>query len=232
MLSLLLLCLALAPAPTLAQDPTPALVLAPAQDLCKPETSNAYKVRISVKTALGDQAYEWNESETFLFRATIAFAMRQHFDTETYNVSSVLVCNETRRVSFWFVVTSPEDQSVLVDKDQVERAIRKYRHRINNVFLLTDRTLEFLGIPPTFATPVNPDTPAWLIVFGVVIGLVCAGIVALLVSSVLQRKRKKSGTAGEEEEGKPVKVENGIACENLEGVHNGAFTDDDRFTKM
>ena len=28
--------------------------------------------------------YEWNESETFLFRATIAFAMRQHFATETY----------------------------------------------------------------------------------------------------------------------------------------------------
>lgn len=196
-------------------------------------SSNGYKVRISVKTALEEHAYEWNDNEMFLFRATMAFAMRRYFKTETYNVSSIIVCDETPRVSFWFVVSSHVDPTTLVDKVNVENAVRMSRNRINNAFLLTDRTLEFLGIPPTFATPVNPDTPPWLIVFGVVIGLVCAGIVALLVSSLLQRKRKKNKmTEDEDEEGRNVRVENGIACENLDGIYNRSFSDDDRFTKM
>ncbi|XP_071385778.1 collectrin [Centroberyx affinis] len=211
------------------------LALALAEPLCVPNSSDGYKVRLSIKTALGDQAYEWNENEMFLFRATLAFAMRRYFDTEDFNVSSIVVCNETPRVSFWFVVVSPQDASRLVEKAEVENAVRMSRHRINNAFLLTDRTLEFVGINPTFAAPVNPDTPPWLIVFGVVMGAVCAGIIALLVSSLVQKRRKKNGKTEDEhdeEEARVKAAENGIACENQDGVYNRAFSDEERFTQM
>uniref|UniRef100_A0A8C8IYA9 Collectrin-like domain-containing protein n=1 Tax=Oncorhynchus tshawytscha TaxID=74940 RepID=A0A8C8IYA9_ONCTS len=193
---------------------------------------NGYKVRISLKTALGEDAYEWNQSEMFFFQATMAFAMRRHFQMETYNVDNIILCVQTSRVSFWFVVTSPDNTTMLIPKADVEKAVRMSRHRINNAFLLSDRTLEFLGIYPTLAAPVNPDTPPWLIVFGVVIGAVCVGIIALLISSLLQKRRKEKGMTedGQDEEDMQVKgVENGI---NLDGTYNRGFTDDDRFTKL
>ncbi|XP_029356631.1 collectrin [Echeneis naucrates] len=197
------------------------------EQLCTPDASDGYKVRLSIKTALGDQAYAWNENELFLFRATLAFAMRNHMEQD-FEVSNIVVCDETVRVSFWFVVTSPQNSSTLIGKTNVEEAVRKSRGRINSAFLLTDKTLEFVGIAPTLAAPLSPDTPPWLIVFGVVIGLVAAGIVFLLVSSLLQRRRSKEGKSDDSEEETRVKTaENGG-----EGVYNMSFSDDERLTQM
>ncbi|KAM9357590.1 collectrin [Symphorus nematophorus] len=202
-----------------------------AEQLCKTNASEGYKVRLSIKTALGDEAYAWNENEMYLFRAALAFAMRNQFNGQAFDVSNILVCDETPRVSFRFVVTSPLNTSVLVDKENVEEAVRKSRNRINSAFLLTDQTLEFVGIYPTLAAPTTYDTPPWLIVFGVVMGLVFAGIVILLVSSVLHNKRKKNEkTADEDDEETQVKtMENGAAGD---GVYNMSFSDEERFTQM
>ncbi|XP_070817458.1 collectrin [Chaetodon trifascialis] len=205
-----------------------------ASELCTVGNADGYKVRLSLKTALGNQAYVWNESEMFLFRATLAFAMRSHFNSQEFNVSNIIVCNQTERVSFWFVVTSPQDASALVDKENVEEAVRKSRNRINGAFLLTDKTLEFIGINPTLEAPTVPATAPWLIVFGVVMGAVGVGIVALLVSSVVQKKRKKKENMDDDddeddEEARVKTVENGTASE---GVHNMSFSVEERFTKM
>ncbi|KAB5546742.1 hypothetical protein PHYPO_G00075480 [Pangasianodon hypophthalmus] len=156
---------------------------------------DGYLVRLSIKAALGDNAYDWDESEMFFFRATVAFAMRSYTNDQTYNVSNILVCNETERVSFWFVVISPSDSSQLIPKQTVEKAIRNSRNRINNAFLLTDQTLEFVGINPTLAAPMQYDTQPWLIVFGVVMGLVCVGIIAMLFTSFIQRTHGRSANS-------------------------------------
>lgn len=201
-----------------------------AQNLCTPDAADGYKVRLSIRSALGDEAYAWNENEVFLFRATLAFAMRSHLSGQQFEVSNIIVCNETARVSFWFVVTSPEDSTVLINKEGVEEAIRKSRGRINSAFLLTDKTLEFVGIPPTLAAPFVPTTPPWLIVFGVVMGVVGAGIVFLLGSSVVKNcKQEKHDDEDAEEESRVKTMENGEA---REGVYNMSFSDDERFTQM
>ncbi|XP_076131522.1 collectrin [Alosa pseudoharengus] len=220
MLSLLLLLLSLPPALALE---------------CSKDHQDGYQVRLSIKTALGDQAYDWNESELFLFKATIAFAMRKYTKNETYDVSNIVVCNETPRVSFWFIVVNPENPTLAITKTRVEEAVRVSRNRINNAFLLTDKTLEFLGIPPTLATPVTPATPPWLIVFGVVIGAVCAGIVALLISSFVRGKRANKAKEFAEEDDQAKGADKGISGETFEdrnGVYNQAFSDDDRFTQL
>ncbi|XP_053096883.1 collectrin [Pangasianodon hypophthalmus] len=196
---------------------------------------DGYLVRLSIKAALGDNAYDWDESEMFFFRATVAFAMRSYTNDQTYNVSNILVCNETERVSFWFVVISPSDSSQLIPKQTVEKAIRNSRNRINNAFLLTDQTLEFVGINPTLAAPMQYDTQPWLIVFGVVMGLVCVGIIAMLFTSFIQRTRAKRKQSEEEEETGERVTGNGIMCEILkekDGFNNRGFADDDRFTKL
>ncbi|KAM9831362.1 collectrin [Neosynchiropus ocellatus] len=160
-----------------------------ADPLCEPDASDGYKVRLSIKTALGDDAYTWNQNELYFFRSTIAFAMRKRFPERLFLESNVVICEETPRVSFWFVVTSPDDNTQLVQKSHLEEALRKSKQRINSAFLLDDYTLEFIGISPTLEAPVTHDTPPWLIVFGVVMGLVVAGIVVLLVGSHIQKKR-------------------------------------------
>ncbi|XP_033864484.2 collectrin-like [Acipenser ruthenus] len=217
----------------LALSLVPALALA----LCQPDGQDAYKVRLSIKTALGANAYEWNESEQFLFRATLAFAMRKYTGQETFNVSSVIVCDETPRVSFWFVVTNPNNTATLIPKNAVEEAVRLSRNRINSAFLLSDKTLQFLGIPPTLAPPSQPSLPVWLIVFGVVMGIVTTGILALIIIGFIQRKKKEKTIEDEDEEEKQERImENGISCETLEGkdgVNNGAYShDEDRLTQL
>lgn len=201
-----------------------------AQDHCTPDAPQGYKVRLSIKTALGDQAYTWNENEMYLFRATLAFAMRKTLPGQEFDVANIIVCKPTSRVSFWFVVTSVDNPLILIEKKHVEEAIRNSRNRINSAFLLTDQTLEFIGIPPTLAAPVVLATEPWLIAFGVVMGAVSAGIIFFLVSAVLQNKRKKKQKTQEEEEAE-VAGQNGVACENLDGVYNLSFSDE-KFTQM
>ncbi|XP_005997909.1 collectrin [Latimeria chalumnae] len=206
--------------------------------ICHPHEPNAYKVRLSIKTALGDKAYNWNENEQYLFRATIAFAMRQYLKNEIFRASNVLTCNETQRVSFWFVVTSPENPSVTIPENDVAEAIRLNRHRINNAFLLSDKTLQFIGIPPTLSPPVESSLPVWLILFGVVLGLVVIGIIFMIVTGIRQRKRLKKPVHEEDPEEKLERgvIENGIACQTIEeaeGIKNGAYEhDDDKLTQL
>ncbi|KAB0394691.1 hypothetical protein E2I00_000835, partial [Balaenoptera physalus] len=38
---------------------------------------NAFKVRLSLRTALGDKAYAWDTNEEYLFKAMVAFSMRR-----------------------------------------------------------------------------------------------------------------------------------------------------------
>ncbi|KAM6921993.1 collectrin [Xenentodon cancila] len=203
-----------------------------AAQLCAPDSQDGYKVRLSIKTALGDQAYEWNENERFLFQSALAFAMRSHVKGHDFNVSNIIICNETPRVSFWFVVTSPLNTNQLIAKQVVEEAVRKSRYRINSAFLLSDATLEFVGILPTLEAPVDPETPPWLIVFGVVMGLVCVGIIGLLVSSVVQRKRKKNKPTDDEDDDEEERAKTVESGSMNDGVYNMSFSDGDRFTQM
>ncbi|KAM8895822.1 collectrin isoform 2-T2 [Lycaon pictus] len=54
----------------------------------------------------------------------VAFSMRKVPNRETTEISHVLLCNVTQRVSFWFVVTDPSKNHTL-PAVEVESAIRK-----------------------------------------------------------------------------------------------------------
>ncbi|XP_006835752.1 PREDICTED: collectrin [Chrysochloris asiatica] len=160
--------------------------------LCQPDGENAFKVRLSIKTALGDKSYVWDTNEEYLFRAMVAFAMRKVPNRETTDISHVLLCNVTKRVSFWFVVTDPLKNHTL-PAAEVQSAIRMNRDRINNAFFLNDQTLEFLKIPSTLAPPSDPATPIWIIVFGVIFCIVIVAITLLILSGIRQRRRSNRG---------------------------------------
>ncbi|KFV95965.1 PREDICTED: angiotensin-converting enzyme 2 [Eurypyga helias] len=169
-----------------------------------PYFNDAIKVRISLKSALGNQAYEWDENELFLFKSSIAYAMRKYFAEEkkqevNFQIEDILVTEQTQRISFYLTVSMPGSISDIVPKADVENAIRMARGRINEAFRLDDNTLEFVGILPTLATPYEPPVTIWLIIFGVVISLVVIGVIVLIITG--QRDRKKRARDSRSEAG-------------------------------
>uniref|UniRef100_A0A8C3PX26 Angiotensin-converting enzyme n=1 Tax=Chrysolophus pictus TaxID=9089 RepID=A0A8C3PX26_CHRPC len=164
-----------------------------------PYSDNAIKVRISLKAALGDNAYVWDANELFLFKSSIAYAMRKYFAEEKkqnvdFQVTDIHVGEETQRVSFYFTVSMPGNVSDIVPRADVESAIRMSRGRISEAFRLDDNTLEFEGIVPTLATPYEPPVTIWLILFGVVMSLIVIGVIVLIITG--QRDRRKANEAG------------------------------------
>ncbi|XP_069730781.1 angiotensin-converting enzyme 2 [Phaenicophaeus curvirostris] len=187
-----------------------------------PYSSDAIKVRISLKSALGDQAYEWDENELFLFRSSVAYAMRKYFaevkqQQVNFQVTDIHVEEQTQRISFYITVSMPGNISDIVPKADVENAIRMSRGRINEAFRLDDNTLEFVGILPTLATPYEPPVTIWLIIFGVVIGLVVIGVIVLIITG--QRNRKKRARESGSEAGNSETVN----PYNEEGKSNMGF---------
>lgn len=114
------------------------------------------------------------------------------------------------------MVTNPANPSVYIPKDDVEAAIGLCRGRINDAFQLDDRTLEFVGIPPTLAPPVEQPVTVWLVVFGVVMGIVVLAGVYLIISGARERKKKSAKTGTEN----PYDT-------NPEGQTNKAFEESD-----
>ncbi|XP_036030683.1 angiotensin-converting enzyme 2 [Onychomys torridus] len=160
-----------------------------------PYADQSIKVRISLKSALGKNAYEWNDNEMYLFRSSVAYAMRVYFAKNKtqivpFGVEDIHVSDLKPRVSFNFFVTSPQNVSDIIPRKEVEDAIRFSRGRINDVFGLDDNSLEFLGIYPTLAPPYQPPVTIWLIIFGVVMGIVVVGIVILIFTGIKGRKKK------------------------------------------
>uniref|UniRef100_A0A673AP47 Angiotensin-converting enzyme n=1 Tax=Sphaeramia orbicularis TaxID=375764 RepID=A0A673AP47_9TELE len=157
------------------------------------DSQDAIKVRISLKAAMGDDAYSWNANELYLFKANIAYVLRQYFSqknkTLLFTAENILTYDETPRISFYMVVKNPESPPEYIAKEDVEAAIRLYRGRINNAFQLDDKTLEFVGILPTMAPPVEQPVEVWLVVFGVVMGVVVLAGVYLIFSGFRQRKK-------------------------------------------
>lgn len=101
------------------------------------------------------------------------------------------------RISFNFFVTSPANMSDIIPRSDVEKAISMSRSRINDAFRLDDNTLEFLGIQPTLGPPDEPPVTVWLIIFGVVMGLVVVGIVVLIFTGIRDRRKKKQASSEE-----------------------------------
>ncbi|XP_012494161.1 PREDICTED: collectrin [Propithecus coquereli] len=215
------------------------LVTAIHAQLCHPGAENAFKVRLSIKTALGEKAYAWDINEEYLFRAMVAFSMRKLPKREATEVAHVLLCNVTQRVSFWFVVTDPSKNHTL-PAAEVQSAIRMNRNRINNAFSLNDRTLEFLKIPSTLEPPTDPSVPIWIIIFGVIFCMVIVAITLLILSGIWESRRKNAELSqlidAEDRCENMITIENGIPCNPLDakgGRINDAFvTEDERLTPL
>ncbi|XP_029283581.1 angiotensin-converting enzyme 2 [Cottoperca gobio] len=191
-----------------------------------PYSENAIKVRLSLKAAMGDNSYPWNNNELYLFKANIAYALRQYYsqknETLLFTAKDVHAYKETRRISFYILVTKPANLSMYISKDDLEAAIRLSRGRINDAFQLDERTLEFEGILATLSPPVEQPVEVWMVVFGVVMGIVAVAGVFLVVSGVRERKKKSAKTDNTEN---PYNA-------NIDGQSNKAFEEGDEQTGL
>ncbi|CAH2219630.1 angiotensin-converting enzyme 2 [Pelobates cultripes] len=162
-------------------------------------TENLIKVRISLIAGLGDDAYPWDESEMNLFKASVAYAMTKYFaemGKEKANLvftpDNVDIYNETKRISFLFQVIKPDTNGLeIIEKSIVEQAIRMSKGRINSIFLLDDESLEFVGIPPTLTAPSQQSFEVWLVVFGVMAGLIVIALITLIILGQRDKKRRR-----------------------------------------
>ncbi|XP_023257445.1 angiotensin-converting enzyme 2 [Seriola lalandi dorsalis] len=190
-----------------------------------PYSEYAIKVRLSLKAALGDNAYAWNTNELYLFKANIAYALRQYYmqknESLPFTAENILTYKETARISFYFVVTNPANPSTYIPKTDVQAAVRLSRGRINDAFQLDDLTLEFLGIPATLAPPVEQPVEVWLVVFGVVMGIVVLMGIYLVVSGVRERKMKSAKTGMENPYDASVEAQTNKAFEDSDDEQTG-----------
>ena len=53
------------------------------------DAENAFKVRLSLRTAPGGKAYAWDTSEEYLFKVMVAFSMRRVPNREATDLSRV-----------------------------------------------------------------------------------------------------------------------------------------------
>ncbi|KAJ0056552.1 hypothetical protein NL108_010381, partial [Boleophthalmus pectinirostris] len=93
-----------------------------------PFSENGVKVRISLKAAMGDNAYPWNDNELFLFKSNIAYALRQYYQlkkntTVMLTSDNVIVYDQTPRISFYVVVKNPAGMNQFFPKEDIEEAI-------------------------------------------------------------------------------------------------------------
>ncbi|XP_059823680.1 angiotensin-converting enzyme 2 isoform X1 [Hypanus sabinus] len=195
-----------------------------------PYLKDSFKVRISLNAALGENAYTWDSSEKYFFQSTVAFSMRKYWQESkdqptNFVAENVHIFDETKRISFYFYVVNPNNTEV-IPKADVEEAIRMNRNRFNNAFLLNDDTLEFVGVPPTFAPVSEASVTVWLIVFGVIISLVCIGLIILIVSGY-RAKKLKAKAQNTEEDGGELHKSKDEDIKMAGGIKNEAFHPDE-----
>ncbi|EMP25694.1 Angiotensin-converting enzyme 2 [Chelonia mydas] len=111
--------------------------------------------------------------------------------------TDIQVENVTQRISFYFTVRMPGNNTDIVPKTEVETAIRMSRGRINEAFKLDDKTLEFEGILPTLAPAYEPPVTVWLILFGVVMGVAVIGVIVLIITGQRDRRKRRKAAANE-----------------------------------
>ncbi|KAM4798793.1 uncharacterized protein LOC144250718 [Urocitellus parryii] len=75
-----------------AGSPAPATLSTPSSlpQYVYTDAENAFKVRLSIRRALGDKAYVWDTNEEYLFRAMVAFSMRKVPNRETTEFYTLL----------------------------------------------------------------------------------------------------------------------------------------------